>query len=310
MPDMSTAQTTNPHKTNVVAGVVRLIAVAMLAIPFVSKASTVPTESEVTIAWDKSPGSKIVGYHVHSGPKGGEFDQVDDVGNQTSVRVRVNSGEPRRFAVSAYTASGKESPISEDITYSYTVEDKSTADAAKDVIRVSAEKKGGKTQEPVTVAWQQISGPGSVEISDASALETSFSFETPGTYALELTTSSETEYSKKVIILPVVDTSVAIASAVVEEVVAEPGVAPTVKVAGKKKLAVSRPRVIFRGEAQGGVTQVICHVVGENRQVVAKGTNNWRVALNLKSKHSRLRFFAVGPDGVSAGAKVVVSREG
>ena len=81
-----------------------------------------PTDSDpkflpprtVTIGWNASPEQSVAGYHVYTGDSSGAYTGRILVGNQTTVQLEV--GESNLYiAVSAYTAEGLESPLSDEL---------------------------------------------------------------------------------------------------------------------------------------------------------------------------------------------------
>ena len=290
-----------------------LVAALIFAVSTVAQAQEISTQSEVTVAWDANPEAEVVGYYVYCGPATGEFDQVVDVGNQTSVQVVVNSNELRRFAVGAYTNDGRMSILSAEVTYSYSVEDKavtSPATTTSGIISLSPTLTGADQGGSLAVSWQVLSGPGSAQFSNTAALETSVSFDTPGTYTLEVVSAGETQYSRNVILLPVTDTSVAFVTALEKTAAPQIAKVPTVRVNGKKKLVIKRPTIRFTGKAAGDITRIVCREVGTKRQWIAHGTNNWSLTLKSNKKKRRVEFFAEGPSGNSKRTAVLITRKG
>ena len=96
--------------------VVSLSAVLLLQWPASVSAEWI-TRS-VTIGWDASPSSDIAGYRVHYGTGSGRYPSVIDVGQSTSCQVpNLIEGRTYFFAVTAYTAAGEESALSEEFVH-------------------------------------------------------------------------------------------------------------------------------------------------------------------------------------------------
>ena len=73
----------------------------------------------VTLAWDPSPDTNVVGYNVYYGVASRTYTNAVDVGNATSVNIPgLVEGRTYFFAVTAYIAGGLESDFSNEISYS------------------------------------------------------------------------------------------------------------------------------------------------------------------------------------------------
>jgi Fibronectin type III domain/FG-GAP-like repeat len=74
--------------------------------------------SGVTLFWDPSSGSNIAGYRLHFGTASGRYIQIVDVGNVTSFTVNgLLHGTTYYFVVTAYDATGLESPASNQVAF-------------------------------------------------------------------------------------------------------------------------------------------------------------------------------------------------
>jgi|SRR4051812_20026009 hypothetical protein len=76
-----------------------------------------PGSLTVTVAWDPSPDEAVVGYQLYSGNRSGHYSNKTPLGNQTSAQVAL-SDSALYLAVSAYTAEGLESVLSNEVTVS------------------------------------------------------------------------------------------------------------------------------------------------------------------------------------------------
>jgi hypothetical protein len=79
-------------------------------------------QSQLTLAWDSSADSTVVGYRLYQGGVSQTYTNVIDVGNVTSATLtNLLAGGTYFFAVTAYTASGVESGFSTELTYTAVV---------------------------------------------------------------------------------------------------------------------------------------------------------------------------------------------
>lgn len=76
----------------------------------------------VTLQWDANPEPQVVGYRAYVGTASGHYDRVFDSHSNVSVRVSpLDPGLIYYFAVSAYTSDGLESPLSDELSYSVSI---------------------------------------------------------------------------------------------------------------------------------------------------------------------------------------------
>lgn len=74
--------------------------------------------SNVTLAWDPSPGPDIAGYRLYSGLASQTYTSMLDVGSATTGTIsNLLAGTTYYFAVTAYDVAGLESPFSGEIAY-------------------------------------------------------------------------------------------------------------------------------------------------------------------------------------------------
>jgi Galactose oxidase, central domain/Kelch motif len=91
---------------------------------------------------------------------------------------------------------------------------------------------------------------------------------------------------------------------------APPTVAPTVKINGKKKITTIKPTLVIKGSTTGVVTEVTCRVDSKGDFKRAKGSATvWKFTARLKPGKNKITVIATGPGGVSAPAKVTVTRD-
>jgi Fibronectin type III domain len=81
-------------------------------------AATAFGQSSITLAWDPSSDSRIVGYRLYEGIVSGSYTNVIDVGNLTTATVsNLVSGVTYYFALTAFDINGQESPLSTELSY-------------------------------------------------------------------------------------------------------------------------------------------------------------------------------------------------
>ncbi|HVX56965.1 MAG TPA: fibronectin type III domain-containing protein [Candidatus Saccharimonadales bacterium] len=95
---------------------------AALAILLFAMGAAAPGAYGVTLAWDASPDSTVVGYNFYYGGESRAYTNLTSVGTATSFTVkRLRPGGMYFFAVTAYDASGLESVPSNEVCYSVPV---------------------------------------------------------------------------------------------------------------------------------------------------------------------------------------------
>jgi hypothetical protein len=76
------------------------------------------TAADVTLAWDPSPDTTVVGYKLHWGGTSGVYTNSLDVGNVTTATVPgLQAAVPYCFAATAYDGAGLESDYSNEVEY-------------------------------------------------------------------------------------------------------------------------------------------------------------------------------------------------
>jgi fibronectin type III domain protein len=95
------------------------ICILVLVTSTVHAEDTAAPKSNVTLAWDKSPDRTVKGYRLHYGVTSGRnYLHVLDVGKATSCKLPdLIPGKKYYFVVTAYNASGIESPPSREIAF-------------------------------------------------------------------------------------------------------------------------------------------------------------------------------------------------
>jgi fibronectin type 3 domain-containing protein len=98
-----------------------LLVVALFVPSFGQAAGNTPaiTSSTITISWDRSPSRDVKGYRLHCGlTSGGDYSRVIDAGKLTTYKIsNLIAGKTYYCVVTAYNAAGKESPPSNEISF-------------------------------------------------------------------------------------------------------------------------------------------------------------------------------------------------
>jgi fibronectin type 3 domain-containing protein len=85
---------------------------------FVLMTIQVSSAASVTLRWDPSSDTNVVGYAVYYGTASGDYIERLDAGSQTTVRITdLVEGITYYFAVTAYISTGLESLPSNEIAY-------------------------------------------------------------------------------------------------------------------------------------------------------------------------------------------------
>jgi len=157
--------------------------------------------AHLDLTWDANTEPDLAGYRIYYGTASREYLNSIDVGNTTTYRL---DGLLERvmyyIAVTAYDTTGNESGFSDEVS-SDTGGPTNTppvADAGPDqtvtlpdnsVFLDATVTDDGLPDLPgaVSTSWSQVSGPGTVDFDDASAVDTTASFSEAGTYVFRLT---------------------------------------------------------------------------------------------------------------------------
>lgn len=98
------------------SGVVLVLLVFLVAQP--ADAVQISNPNSITLMWDPSPDSTVVGYKVYSGPTSRVYTNQIDVGTATSTVVTgLVPGSTTFFAATSYNSAGTESPPSNELVY-------------------------------------------------------------------------------------------------------------------------------------------------------------------------------------------------
>jgi len=117
-----------------------LACLTLLLLPLSSNAAR-----QVTLAWDPSPDSAVLGYKVHYGTTPGQYGTVLDVGPITTATVaNLSAGTEYYFAVTAYSAPAIESSPSNEIAYQ-------TPALIPPAVRITTPSTGTQLNGPISV---------------------------------------------------------------------------------------------------------------------------------------------------------------
>jgi hypothetical protein len=98
-----------------------LLGVALFIPSFSRAAGNTPaiTSSTITVSWDRSPNRGVKGYRLHFGlTSGRNYSRVIDAGKATTYKIsNLIAGKTYYCVVTAYDAAGKESPPSNEISF-------------------------------------------------------------------------------------------------------------------------------------------------------------------------------------------------
>lgn len=99
------------------AALIALILVALsLTLPSALAADSIVRT--LSLAWDASPSSEVVGYRVRYGTRSGDYPHMIDVGNSTRAEIpNMVNGTTYYFSIVGYTAAGSESPATEELVH-------------------------------------------------------------------------------------------------------------------------------------------------------------------------------------------------
>lgn len=116
-----------------------IASLSLLLLPLVSQAAR-----QVTLAWDPSSDSSVLGYKLHYGTAPGQYGAVIDVGPMTTATVaNLTAGTEYYFAVTAYSSNIESSP-SNEITYQ-------TPPLIPPTVQVTSPSAGAQVNGPVTL---------------------------------------------------------------------------------------------------------------------------------------------------------------
>jgi hypothetical protein len=99
----------------------------------------------ISLNWSASPSSEVASYNVRYGTSSGSYSSATNVGNQTSaILTGLQAGQTYYLAVTAQTATGVESPPSNEINYQVPI-------APPPVVALTAPTSGASYSSPATV---------------------------------------------------------------------------------------------------------------------------------------------------------------
>jgi hypothetical protein len=98
-----------------------LFGAALLVPSFGQEAGNTPaiTSTTVTLSWDKSPSRAVKGYRLRCGLKSRRnYSRIIDVGKVTTYKIsNLIPGKTYYCVVTAYNREGRESPVSNEISF-------------------------------------------------------------------------------------------------------------------------------------------------------------------------------------------------
>ncbi len=104
--------------TRIFKGSALLFLLLSLSLPVLFFTGANADAAQVTLAWDSSTGSKVVGYRLYYGTVHGSYAYYLDVGNTTSYDLsRLSTGATYYFALTGYDDAGDQSSYSNEVSY-------------------------------------------------------------------------------------------------------------------------------------------------------------------------------------------------
>ena len=80
--------------------------------------------AQVSLVWNPNTEPDLAGHKIYSGPSSGNYDSVNDVGNQTSYTIQnLVEGQTYYIAVTAYDTFNSESGYSAEVAYTVPILD-------------------------------------------------------------------------------------------------------------------------------------------------------------------------------------------
>ena len=91
---------------------------ALLNNPGQAFSASLPTQYSLTLGWNPSPSPGVVGCRLYYGTASGEYTDIVEIGNETTVTVSgLAVGITYFFAITAVDGDGDESDFSDEISY-------------------------------------------------------------------------------------------------------------------------------------------------------------------------------------------------
>lgn len=144
-------------------------------------------QSSVTLAWSPSADSTVVGYRLYQGGASQSYTNIVDVGAATTYTVTgLAAGATYFFAVTAYDATGLESPFSNEISYT-------VPPSTSPVSVISFAASSGTITSPFTVNGGLLSQSVTTGVTGGGRAAYSFTITNAGTYAVSAMVAAPSE---------------------------------------------------------------------------------------------------------------------
>lgn len=113
-PASNTPPLPRPVAATVIADRPQVMAMSAMAVAPLTASS----KGAVTLAWDHSPDTNVIGYRIYYGPRSGNYTNSVSVGYVTEATLtELVAGSEYFFAATAYNATGDESVFSNETSY-------------------------------------------------------------------------------------------------------------------------------------------------------------------------------------------------
>lgn len=125
--------------------ILRRFRTCIACISFILFPLFVQAARQVTLAWDPSPDSAVLGYKIHYGTSTGSYGTILDVGPSTTATIaNLTAGTQYYFAVTAYSSVAMDSLPSNEIAYA-------TAPLVPPSVQITTPNGGIQVNGPATV---------------------------------------------------------------------------------------------------------------------------------------------------------------